>query len=149
MSRRATGLAAAAVACLVAGLAARSVVVANGGPFVIKYPKGDPAAKGVLARLSDDLRPARETRLRVVKEDLGISFELDPLYAAYAAHAKKNPKWIRPEPLPLVRVTAAYTIENPTGEEVTVDFGFPILRGVYMRPGGMMSVPDVSVDAKG
>ena len=24
---------------------------ANGGPFVVKYPNGDPAAKGVLARL--------------------------------------------------------------------------------------------------
>ena len=45
---------------------------ANGGPFVVKYPNGDPAAKGVLARLDPTLKPARETRLRVVKEDLTI-----------------------------------------------------------------------------
>ncbi len=46
----------------------------NGGPFVIKYPGGDPAAKGVLARIDPDLKPAREERLRVRKEDLKVLF---------------------------------------------------------------------------
>ena len=52
-------------------------VLANGGPFVIKYPKGDPAAKGVLARLDPSLKPKRETRLRVVREDLKMVFTKD------------------------------------------------------------------------
>ena len=47
----------------------------NGGPFVIKYPSGDPAAKGILARLDPDLKPARESRLAVISEDLSIRFE--------------------------------------------------------------------------
>ena len=68
-------------------LAAASLVVAwcaghwafgNGGPFVVKYPNGDPAAKGVLARLDPTLKPARETRLRVLKEDLTIRFVPNP-----------------------------------------------------------------------
>ncbi|MDD4891909.1 MAG: hypothetical protein PHU85_18465, partial [Phycisphaerae bacterium] len=58
---------------LVAGL-----VWANGGPFVIKYPEGDPAAKGVLARLDPDLKPKIEDRLRVVKEDLTITIDPPP-----------------------------------------------------------------------
>ena len=97
----------------------------NGGPFVVKYPTGDPAAKGVLARLDPTLKPARETRLRVEKEDLTFGFQ----------SAKT----------PLVIVTAAYTIENPTDEEVNVDFGFPIVRGVYFRPSAMLLEPDVRV----
>lgn len=138
-----TGAAAAAGACVLVGLAARSVVVANGGPFVLRYPKGDPAAKGVLARLAPDLRPARERRLRVVKEDLRIAFERDTRMAQL--YAKKGI-----ESLPLVSVTAAYTIENPTGEEIAVDFGFPILRGIYLSPRGMMGMsPDIRVDVDG
>jgi len=96
---------------------------ANGGPFVIKYPGGDPAAKGVLARLDPDLKPARETRLQVVKEDLTIDFaQGQPGFRAAKADA---------ETPPLVSVTAAYLITNPTPEAVEVDFGFPILRGIY------------------
>jgi hypothetical protein len=53
---------------------AESLAMANGGPFVIKYPNGDPAAKGVLARLDPDLKPGRETRLRVIKENLKVTF---------------------------------------------------------------------------
>jgi hypothetical protein len=45
----------------------------------------------------------------------------------------------------VVAVSAAYTIENPTREDVQVDFGFPILRGIYMSPWSMMPSPDVRV----
>ncbi len=31
-------------------------------------------------------------------------------------------------PRPTVKVTAAYTIENPTDKKIEVDFGFPVLR---------------------
>lgn len=106
-------------------------VFANGGPFVVKYPGGDPAAKGVLARLDPDLRPAREIRLQVVKEDLKVTFGKDH---------RNNP--VHP---PLVRVSAEYTIENPTNEEVEVDFGFPILRGIYIDPRSMLLRPAVEV----
>jgi len=99
-----------------------SFALANGGPFVLKYPNGDPAAKGVLARLDPGLKPARETRLRVIKEDLKVTFGKDGTSKSNATMP------------PLVRVSAEYTIENPTGKEVEVDFGFPILRGVYIRP---------------
>jgi len=99
---------------------------------VVKYPTGDPAAKGVLARLDPTLKPARETRLRVVKEDLSIAFHRDTMLRDKVAP-------------PLASVTAAYTIENPTDKEVTVDFGFPILRGIYISPRGMISVPEVRV----
>ena len=75
----------AAVICTV------QIVLANGGPFVIKYPDGDPAAKGVLARLDPTLKPARETRLKVVKEDLMISFRP-------TARPKPPIMWIRPKP---------------------------------------------------
>ena len=77
----------------------------NGGPFVVKYPAGDPAAKGVLARLAPDLKPAREKTLRVVKEDLSISF----LPEAWAPRGKAQP--------PLAHVTAAYRIRNPGDKE--------------------------------
>jgi hypothetical protein len=48
-------------------------------------------------------------------------------------------------------VRAEYTIENPTDQEVSVDFGFPILRGIYLDPRSMLPRPDVqvSVDGKG
>jgi hypothetical protein len=45
---------------------------------------------------------------------------------------------------PVAEVTAAYQIENPTDKEVTMDFGFPILRGIYMRF-GMGPYSDVRV----
>ena len=54
-----------------------NLALGNGGPFMIKYPNGDPAAKGVLARLDPDLKPTRESRLRVVKEDLKVTFGRD------------------------------------------------------------------------
>jgi hypothetical protein len=124
-------LGAAVAGGLIAVVAAR-IVLANGGPFVVKYPNGDPAAKGVLARLDPTLKPARETRLRVVKEDLTILFGKSPFSGGRAAP-------------PLAHVTATYTIENPTGEKVDVDFGFPILRGIYVSPMSMSPVPAVTV----
>jgi hypothetical protein len=117
---------------LAAGLGTARWAAGNGGPFVVKYPGGDPAAKGVLARLDPTLKPSEENRLRVVKEDLDIFFGTSFFRGATA------------EP-PLVSVSAVYTIENPTGEEVQVDFGFPILRGIYMSPFAMMPTPDVNV----
>jgi len=122
-----------AVAAISLLIWAPSSACANGGPFVLKYPNGDPAAKGVLARLDPDLKPARETRLRVIKEDLKVTFDKDHFLKTRASDP------------PLVHVSAEYTIENPTNEQVEVDFGFPILRGVYMNPLLMMSRPDVVV----
>jgi hypothetical protein len=110
-------------------------VRANGGPFVIQHPGGDPAAKGVLARLHPDLKPGREERLRVIKEDLTIEFVNDLSGRASAT--------------PLANVTAAYQIENPTDGEVTVDFGFPILRGIYISPFGMGIAPQVRATMDG
>ncbi len=120
--------------CVAASLCLTTLVLANGGPFVVAYPDGDPAAKGVLARLGPDLKPARETRLRVVKEDLTVTFGRDP---ARRVEDRETP--------PLSFISAAYTIENPTDEEVQVDFGFPILRGVYLQPGFMIPRPDIAV----
>ena len=54
------------VAASLVGLCAGHWAFGNGGPFVVKYPSGDPAAKGVLARLDPSLKPAQETRLRVL-----------------------------------------------------------------------------------
>jgi len=122
----------ALAASLLVGVCAGHWAFGNGGPFVVKYPSGDPAAKGVLARLDPTLKPAQETRLRVVKEDLTVRFGTDRQVGDRAAMP------------PLVQVTAAYTIENPTGEEVQVDFGFPILRGIYLIH-GMSTSADVSV----
>ncbi|MHC4112362.1 MAG: hypothetical protein ACYSUY_14915 [Planctomycetota bacterium] len=120
---------------------AESLAMANGGPFVIKYPNGDPAAKGVLARLDPDLKPGRETRLRVIKENLKVTFGRERPFGR-AVKSTDGP--------PLAYVSAEYTIENPTNEEVEVDFGFPILRGVYLNPGSPRSMiptlkPDVNV----
>ncbi|NQT91364.1 MAG: hypothetical protein HQ559_01285 [Lentisphaerae bacterium] len=117
-----------AVGTLVAGTAR-----GNGGPFVVKYPGGDPAAKGVLARLDPGLKPARETRLEVVKEDLGVKFTQDFFRSK------------GPDRAPLVQVTAEYTIRNPSKEDVEMDFGFPILRGIYISPYSMMPRPQVHV----
>jgi hypothetical protein len=117
-------------------LLVQSLAVGNGGPFVIKYPNGDPAAKGVLARLDPDLKPARETRLRVIKEDLKVTFGGERPFA-------RAPKNVDGPPLAIV--SAEYTIENPTNEEIEVDFGFPILRGIYVDPHSMIPRPDVHV----
>jgi hypothetical protein len=116
-------------ASLLAGLFAGHWAFGNGGPFVVKYPSGDPAAKGVLARLDPTLKPAQETRLRVVKEDLTVRFKTN----IYSYSREASP--------PLVEVTAAYSIENPTGEEVQVDFGFPILRGIFVDLNSMSESP--------
>ena len=130
MSIRMSHLAVAGI-LFVTALSAAGVALANGGPFLIKYPDGDPAAKGILARLSPDLKPAREERLRVVKEDLTITFAGDG-------------RGLRDgTAVPLAIVSAEYTIENPTDEDVQVDFGFPILRGIYVKPYSMMPEPDV------
>lgn len=160
------------------GLPSSSRVLANGGPFLVKYPNGDPAARGVPARLDPNLKPTREERLRVVKENLTIRFMVDPIYAERVAAAPATPapapkapapKPVAPapagpgqaaavpkpadrsavdrtsEPPPLAVVTAAYTIENPTDKPIEVDFGFPILRGIYISPFSMMPSPDVKV----
>jgi len=119
--------------CLGLAVSFGSRAMGNGGPFVLKYPNGDTAAKGVLARLDPSLKPDREERLRVVKEDLRVAFQTDLL---------RRPGNAMP---PLALVTAEYTIENPTGEAVTVDFGFPILRGIYISPLSMMPRADVAV----
>ena len=111
---------------------------ANGGPFVIKYPGGDPAAKGVLARLDPSLKPAREERLKVIKEELTIAF---------AGERFPVPSGQSNTPA-LANVQARYFIANPTDDPITVDFGFPILRGVYMNPWSMMPTPDVRVVVK-
>jgi len=121
------------VSIMVISILSAGKVFANGGPFVIKYPNGDPAAKGVLARLDPDLMPGRENRLKVIKEDLKVTFDNDRIIR----HETSGP--------PLVRVSAQYTIENPTDQEVEVDFGFPILRGIYVSPYSMMPRPDVVV----
>jgi hypothetical protein len=114
----------------------RETARGNGGPFIVKYPGGDPAAKGVLARLDPSLLPARETRLRVVKEDLQMTF------------APHDGILRRKSVPPLVTVSAEYTIENPTGQQVTADFGFPILRGIYISPRSMVPRPDVWVTVR-
>ncbi len=125
------------VAVVAAGVALRpgSAVFANGGPFLLKYPDGDPAAKGTLARLDPDLRPAREERLRVVEEKLEVTFADE----AFRRVGRDGPT------APLVHVSAAYEIENPTSNAVTVDFGFPILRGIYSSPLSMSLQPEVAV----
>ncbi len=69
-------------ASLFLGMLAAGRAAGNGGPFLVKYPGGDPAAKGVLARLDPTLKPAQETRLRVVQEDLTIMFPRRPSSAA-------------------------------------------------------------------
>jgi hypothetical protein len=107
---------------------------ANGGPFIVKYPGGDTSAKGVLARLDPDLRPARESRLEVVKEDLSIDFT-PPLFDS--GGPQDSP--------PIVSITAEYLIRNPTARPIEIEFGFPILRGVFISPLAMTPTPDVQV----
>ncbi len=111
--------------------------LANGGPFAIRYPDGDPAAKGILARIDPALKPRRETVLRVVKEDLTFLFQQGREMYSDPGGRQAGP--------PRVRVSAKYTIENPTDKPIQVDFGFPILRGVYMDPHSMVPRPEVEV----
>ena len=103
----------ASATCLLAGLLAAGPAAGNGGPFAVHYPGGNVGAKGVSARLDPSLKPTRETRLRVVEEELTIRMQRVLLSG-----------------LPVAEVKAAYTIENPTGDEVRVHFGFPILRDI-------------------
>ncbi len=110
--------------------------LANGGPFIVEYPDGDPAAKGVLARLDPDLKPARETRLKVVKEDLSLTYN----HQSYGWGGTETP---------LVDVRAEYKIQNPTKETIEVDFGFPVVRGIYTSPFSMMRRPRVHVSVDG
>ena len=162
----------------------------NAGPFILKYPGGDPASKGVLARLDPSLMPARETRLRVLREDLSFRFEApltdrtppkqplaredpfgpsrvrakkgrkkeppaseDPFGPLAGELAGKDP--FGPEPnepsrkptAPLVAVSATYAIENPTGTQLQVDFGFPILRGIHLDSNGKPSEPSFWAEA--
>ncbi len=132
--KAATAMRLALAAVVLVGFGAWHWAFGNGGPFVVKSPTGDLAAKGVLARLDPTLKPARESRLRVVKEDLTITFAVDQNMMSRS----KMP--------PLVNVKAEYLIENPTEKEVQIDFGFPILRGIYLNPSGMMPWPDVYIN---
>ena len=129
-----TAIRLAAAAFLIGAWAAAQWAFGNGGPFVVKDPHGDPAAKGVMARIDPTLQPAQETRLRVVKEDLTVCFVPEP--QKWRSENCKVP--------PVAEVTAAYKMKNPTGKEVTMDFGFPILRGIYIKF-GMIPYPDVEV----
>lgn len=117
---------------LLSGLAGAPEAAGNGGPFIVKYPGGDPAAKGVLARLDPSLKPGKETRLCVVKEELDVAF------GSRFFSGKHDP--------PVAEVSAVYTIENPTEKEVKADFGFPILRGIYLV-GGMDNTVKVKITA--
>ena len=85
----------------------------------------------MLARLDPSLKPAREARLEVIKEDLTVLFG--------------RARFGRLSGPPLASVAAAYTIKNPTKKAVTMDFGFPILRGIYISPYAMMATPAVHV----
>jgi hypothetical protein len=85
-------------------------VNANGGPFRVRVPDNRPVVKGTLARLSEDnLLPARESHLRVLREQLVISFRQKGSF-------------------PWADVSAQYSIENPTDSAITLDIGFPIIR---------------------
>ena len=64
---------------------------------------------------------------------------------AKEAGAAAKPGGAAAEQMPLAMVSAIYTIENPTDAEVEVEFGFPVLRGMYMTPYSMMPQPDVRV----
>lgn len=134
----------ASTLALAASLWSAGAVLANGGPFVVKYPEGDPAAKGVVAPLTDQLKPGREERLKVIKEDLDFIFTTDQLHASRQPEGDGKAPKTPPLP-PLVLVSAAYTIENPTDKEIEVTFGFPVLRGLYMHPFSMMPQPDAQV----
>lgn len=143
MGRQAIGR--MALMFVLAAGAVAGVVFANGGPFVVKYPGGDPAAKGVLARLGTDLMPARETRLRVLKEDLEIAFLPNFRFRPGLLEREDPGSEIHQ---PGVNVSAEYAIQNPTDEDIEVDFGFPILRGVYIL-NGMEPRPAVDVLVNG
>ncbi|MHC4982455.1 MAG: hypothetical protein ACYTF6_04710 [Planctomycetota bacterium] len=116
-------------------LLASAPALGNGGPFVVKYPSGDPAAKGVLARLDETLKPQRERDLKVLKEDLTITLD----------RAEFGGKVL----LPLTNVVAEYTIQNPTDRDIEIDFGFPIIRGIYLNPAAMVPRPEVRVKLGG
>ncbi len=113
----------------------------NGGPFLLKYPNGDPAARGNVALLDVDLKPSREERLRVIKEDLKIAVVKDPS-PAYGSTENKYTA-------PLAIVSAEYTIENPTTQNIEVHLGFPILRGIYEPIRGMSMAPEAHVIVNG
>lgn len=136
MSTRA--LSRAAGIALAIGLSTPERSLGNGGPFVVKYPNGDPAAKGIFARLDPTLKPGREERLRVVKEDLKITF---------VGNQPPTPNRQTNSP-PLAVVLAAYTIENPTDGAIEIDFGFPILRGIYMSRLSMSMIPRPDVEVR-
>jgi hypothetical protein len=122
-------------ACVVAILllSMESMALANGGPFLVRAPGGDPATKGAPAPILPDLLPGRESRLQVVKEDLGFRF---------TGHPGSAP----------VEVSAQYSIRNPTDDEIKLEIGFPIVRGIFrpyyrggMGGGGWAGSPVVAV----
>ncbi|MBN1418258.1 MAG: hypothetical protein JXP34_05745 [Planctomycetes bacterium] len=137
MARRPAGIAGGIA--IAAGVLAAAAARGNGGPFIVKHPSGDPAAKGILARLDPTLTPGREERLEVVEEDLSIAFGVDPFLPPG-----------RDGSPPFAHVRAAYRIRNPLEEPVEIDFGFPILRGIYLDLMSMRPRPQavVTVDGK-
>jgi hypothetical protein len=108
---------------IVAGVA--GTALGNVGPFVLKYPEGDATAEGALARIDPNLMPARETRLRVVEEKLTVSFCRGFRAIVFLSGGGHEDQVNAP-----VDIHVEYTIENPTDEAITLDLGFPILRGL-------------------
>jgi hypothetical protein len=103
------------VVCTFVGLllVTEQLVLANGGPFLIRHPTGVTGARGGLAPILADLMPGRETQLEVVKEDLGFYLQGEKDKA-------------------LVDVTARYTIRNPGKDDISLDIGFPVVRGTFL-----------------
>ena len=85
------------------------------------YPNAWRLVLGAIIVLQPDLLPGRETRLEVIKEVL--TFDFTPAIGAAAPAA------------PVVDVSAGYQIRNPDDSETTVEFGFPIIRGIHRRDG--------------
>jgi hypothetical protein len=90
-------------------LLATAPVHGNGGPIFRPAPNPPAAPKGAMAPVLPGLQPGREARLEVVKEELRMQFTIAELQR------------------PLVKVSAVYTIKNPTREDIGLDLGFPIL----------------------
>ena len=114
-------------ACLAASLLAAEWAAGNTGPFLVRYPNGDPAAKGVLARAGSEPKTGAGTAAPGGER----GFDDQVFTPARFGGA------------PAVFVQAGYTIENPADRQVEADFGFPILRGIFI--GQRMSV-EVNVD---
>lgn len=113
----------------------------NGGPFIIRYPSGDSSARGGVAGIDSSLLPGEEKELKVVKEDLTfvVNPDSDPTqWGGFRGGYMSDS--------PLVNVSAAYTIENPTDKPITRKFGFPVIRGGVNTFGGSQAVATLGED---